>query len=103
MNEIERELESNATSSKHRIGKTIFLGGLILFSISFIVGFIRGVMFYTLILTGSEFQVDGASYYIESLFILVSFVMIIVGLIILGSSLFSNEGLRNLQLGPYVN
>ncbi len=102
MNENERELDSNATSSKHRIGKTMFLGGLILVSIGIIVSSIRGVMFYTLILTGAEFQVTSASYLIESLFILVGFVIIITGLIILGTSLFSNESLWILKTGPFV-
>ncbi len=102
MNENERELESNATSLKHRIERTMLLGGFILISISFMLISIRSVMFYALILTGAEFQVTGADYYIESLFFLLGIVTIIAGLIIYGTSLFSKDGLWVLQTGPYV-
>jgi hypothetical protein len=65
MNENEPELESNATSLKHRIGKTMILGGFIwvIFSLTPIPE-----MFYVLILTGAGFQVTSQDYAIESLF-----------------------------------
>lgn len=99
MNENEPELESNATSLKHRIGKTMILGGFIwtFFSLTPIIE-----MFYVLILRGAGFQVAIQDYAIESLFFFIGFVTILAGLIIYGTSLFSNEGLWTLQTGPYV-
>ncbi len=102
MNENESELESNATSLKHRIGKTMILGGFIWVIFSIIVTFIRSLMLWALILTDTGFQVTGADYYIEGLFILLGLVTILAGLVIYGTSLFSNDSLWILQTGPYV-
>ena len=56
MNENERELESHATSLKHRIGKTMLLVGVIMVIIGIIASFKLSVMFYLLTLTSTEFQ-----------------------------------------------
>ena len=108
MNENKRELESNATSLKHRIGEFIFLGGVILVIIGIIPFFMKYMRFYDLALTGVEVQLTLASYYPESLIVLVGSVMIVTGLIIHVISwfskdgLFSEDGLWILQIGPHV-